>query len=215
MTSPGARVVKAKKVGDRWELEDEDLLEVIELLKRGGLVAYPTETLYGLGVDPYDEEAVERLYRVKRRPRGEPTAILVSGLEEAQRLAHFSELALRIWQAFMPGPLTVILRAKPEAPPFLVSEEGFLGLRMPNHDVPLTISREFGPLTTSSANIHGGPSPVVLEEARSQLGEEVDLYIEAGPCLYGKASTVLDLTQDRGMIKREGALEGRELERYG
>ncbi len=214
MSSRG-RVVAARKVKGRWQLEEQDLVHTIELLKRGGLVVYPTDTLYGLGVDPYDEEAVERLYRVKRRPRGDPVAILVADLGEAQRLAQFSTRALTLWKAFMPGPLTLILPAKPEAPPFLISEQGALGVRMPKHDVPLALAQEFGPITTTSANLHQAPPPITLEEARSQLEEDVDLYIDAGPCSLGKQSTVLDMTQERGIIMREGALAREELERYG
>lgn len=215
MNSQTARVVRARMVDGRWELEERDLMEAIEVLKSGGLVVYPTETLYGLGVDPYDEEAINRLYKVKQRPRGDPVAVLVSGLEEAERIAHFSHQALKIWEAFMPGPLTLILKAKPEAPSFVVTRKGALGLRMPKHDVPLNLALEFGPITTSSANIHHGLSPRTLTEALSQLGGQVALYIDAGPCPLGEESTVLDLTLDRAMIKREGVLAREELERYG
>lgn len=208
-------MLKARFVNDDWELGEEDLVRVVEALKSGGLVVYPTETLYGLAADPYDEEAVDRLFRTKRRPRGEPVSVALPGLEEAQSLAHFSPLALNVWAAFMPGPLTLILRAMPEAPPYVLTEEGNIGLRMPRHPVALTIAREFGPITASSANVHGQPPPKTIEEARSQLADEVDLYVDAGPCPVGRGSTVVDLTGDRPIVKREGAVPREELERYG
>jgi L-threonylcarbamoyladenylate synthase len=209
------KVVRARRVDEHWELEEEDLIEVIEILKAGGLVVYPTDTLYGLGADPYDPQSVERLYRVKRRPKGEPVSIVVSGLEEAQRLAHFSDPAIQLWRSFMPGPLTLILEAKPEAPPYPITRDGALGLRMPDHDIPLLLAREFGPLTATSANLHGRSPPATVEEARSQLGEEVDLYIDAGPCPLGEESTVVEVRAGRATIKREGALKRRELEGHG
>ncbi|MFQ5837955.1 MAG: L-threonylcarbamoyladenylate synthase [Thermoplasmata archaeon] len=215
MSSPHVRIVKARKMDEGWELEEEDIIEAVEVLKRGGLVVYPTDTLYGLGVDPYDGRAVERLYRVKQRPHGEPVSIIVSGLEEAQRVARLSQKALEVWRSFMPGPLTLILEATPEAPPGPISKDGVLGVRMPGHDVPLILAREFGPLTATSANLHGQAPPRTVEESMSQLGTEATLYVDAGPCPLGVESTVLDLTRDQTTIKREGALDRKELERYG
>ncbi len=115
----------------------------------------------------------------------------------------------------MPGPLTLILRAKAEAPPPPVTKEGALGLRMPRHDVPLLLGQEFGPFTATSANLHGGPPPRTFGEAYSQLGGEVDLLIDAGTCPLGRESTVLELIGDQPTIKREGALAREELERHG
>jgi L-threonylcarbamoyladenylate synthase len=209
------RVVRAKRLRDGWNLAEADLIEVIEVLKGGGLLVYPTDTLYGLGADPYDSEAVDRLYRVKSRPKGEPVSVAVSSLEEARRLARFSERALEMWRSFMPGPLTLILEATPQAPPYPITKDGALGLRMPRHDIPLLLAREFGPITATSANIHGRPAPRTVEEARSQLGKEVRLYIDAGPCYIGVGSTVVDLTSGQATIKREGALKKGELEGRG
>lgn len=209
------KVLRARRIDEGWSLDEEDLIEVIETLKRGGLVAYPTDTIYGLGADPYDPKAMDSLYAVKRRPKGEPVSVIVSGLEEARRMAHFSEVALRLWRTFMPGPLTLILEAKPEAPPYPVTKGGALGIRMPRHDIPLLLAGEFGPITATSANIHGRPSPKTVEEARSQLRGEVDLYIDAGPSPIGVESTIVDVREGRATIKREGALKGEELEGHG
>lgn len=209
------RRLQAREGSSGWALQEGELVEVVEALKGGGLVVYPTDTLYGLGADPYDGAAMDRLYRVKGRPPGEPVALVVASLEEARRLAHLSPAALRLWEAFLPGPVTLILRATPEAPPRAVTGEGGVGLRMPDHGIPLAVAREFGPFTATSANRHGRPSPRTREEAEAQLGDEVDLYVDAGPSPIGRGSTVVDLTGERATVKREGAVARDELERHG
>ena len=215
MTQDTPRVTKAHRVGDRWVLHPEELMEAVDLLKGGCLVVYPTDTLYGLGADPYDAEAVRRLYRVKRRPRTEPMSLVVGDREEAERLAYLLEPGRRLWKAFLPGPLTLLLPAKPEAPPPPVTHEGVVGLRCPKQAIPRALAAEFGPITTTSANRHGAPAPVRVEEAVGQLGIDVDLYIDAGPSPYGVPSTIVDLSRDPPTVKREGALTRKELNLHG
>ncbi|MFQ5919612.1 MAG: L-threonylcarbamoyladenylate synthase [Thermoplasmata archaeon] len=215
MTPDTPKVTQAHRVDHRWVLHPEELMEAVDLLKGGGLVVYPTETLYGLGADPYDSAAVERLYRVKGRPRTEPMALVVGDMEEARRLAHLLEPGRRLWEAFLPGPLTLLLPAKPEAPPPPVTREGIVGLRCPRRAIPRALASEFGPITTTSANRHGASAPVRVEEAVAQLGAGVDLYIDAGPSAYGLPSTIVDLSQDPPTIKREGALTREELNLHG
>jgi L-threonylcarbamoyladenylate synthase len=213
--TPTPKVTKAHRVDDRWVLHPKELMEAVDLLKGGGLVVYPTDTLYGLGADPYDNAAMDRLYRVKRRPWTEPMSLVVGDIEEAGRLAHLLESGRRLWKAFLPGPLTLLLPAKPEAPPPPVTRDGIVGLRYPEHPIPRAIAAEFGPVTTTSANRHGAPAPVRAEEAMTQLGTDVDLYIDAGPSPYGLPSTIVDLSRDPPTIKREGALTREELNLHG
>lgn len=215
MISGDPRVVKAQRVGQDWLLGEEELTEAVEMLKGGSLVVYPTDTLYGLGADPYDEGAVRRLYRVKRRPWTEPVSLVVAGFEEARRLAHLTEPGRRLWKTFLPGPLTLLLPAKPEAPPPPVTRAGVIGLRCPAHPISHALTEEFGPLTTTSANRHGAQSPRRAEEAMTQLGADADLYIDAGPAPLGRSSTIVDLCQDPPTIKREGALTREELNLHG
>lgn len=215
MTPRTGRVRKARRVEGSWSLVKDDLADAIKILQRGGLVVYPTETLYGLGADPGNAEAVDRMYRAKGRGTRDPVAIGVSSLDEAKGLAHFTTRDLRIWEAFMPGPLTMILRAKPLAPTPVVSERGALGIRMPRHEVAVVLLREFGPMTATSANLHGAPSPQTVVEAMAQMGNKVGMYIDCGPCPIGQGSTVVDLTGERLTVKREGAIGRDELERYG
>ncbi len=215
MTSPSGRVRKARRVNGSWSLVEGDLADAIGILQRGGLVVYPTDTLYGLGADPNNAEAVDRMYRAKRKEARDPVAIAVSSLEEAKGLAHFRPRDLKIWEAFMPGPLTVILRARPVAPASVVSERGALGIRMPRHEVALMLLKEFGPLTATSANLHGALPPQTVVEAMAQMGNKVGMYIDGGPCPIGEGSTVVDLTGKRITVKREGRIGRDELERYG
>ncbi len=207
--------MKARKFGPSGKMDDDDLAMAVGVLKRGGLIVYPTETLYGLGADPYSPEAVTRMFAAKGKGASDPVAIGVPDLDEAQNLAHFTPRDLKIWRAFMPGPLTVILRARSKAPISVVTEQGALGLRMPHHDVALALLREFGPITATSANLHGQPPARTAQEALDQLGDTVDLYIDAGPCPIGRGSTVIDLTGERITVIREGAVGTEELERYG
>ncbi len=215
MTRRVGRLVKARTVGSSWMLSGSDLADAVGVLQSDGLVVYPTETLYGLGANPYSEGAVERMFEVKKKRSRAPVAIAVSGLDEARHIASFAPRDLRIWKAFMPGPLTMILRARSAAPRSVVSGKGSLGLRMPQHDVALTLAREFGPITATSANLHRAPPARTVDEAISQLGNRVDLYIDAGSCPVGQGSTVVDLTSERITIKRKGAVGIEELERHG
>jgi L-threonylcarbamoyladenylate synthase len=111
----------------------------------------------------------------------------------------------------MPGPLTLLLPAGPEAPLAPVVREDVVGLRCPDHGVPLRLAKEFGPLTATSANLHGAPGPRTVDDARRQVGRDATLYIDAGPCPLGQGSTVVDLTTSPPTVKREGALPVTEL----
>lgn len=215
MTPPTGRLRKALMVGGSWQLAKDDLADAVAILQRGSLLVYPTETLYGLGADPDNPEAVNRMYGAKGRGAREPVAVAVSSLVEARSLAHFTPRDLKIWRAFMPGPLTMVLKAKPPAPSSVVSERGALGVRMPRHEVALALLREFGPMTATSANLHGAPPPQTVIEAVTQLGNKVAMYIDGGPCPIGQGSTVVDLTGKRITVKREGAVGREELERHG
>lgn len=214
MSAPPPRVVPQPE-GDRWVLRADDLAHALRVLRDDGLVVYPTDTLYGLGADPHREGALARLRRVKRRAEPAPLSVAVGSLEAARALARFSDRALEVWQTYLPGPLTLLLPATSAAPRACLSPEGTIGLRMPKHDVALQLARAYGPITATSANRHGAPPPRTAGAARAQLGGEVDLYIDAGPCPLGQPSTVVDLSGGRLTIKREGAIRREELSRDG
>ncbi len=187
-------------------LNDENLKLAASIVKNNGLIIYPTETVYGLGANPFSEEAVKKVFDVKRR-KDKPIPIIVSGLDEALKLAYFSEKALKLAKKFWPGPLTLVLPRKPLTPDFLGSKE-LVGIRIPNNLSTLKLVKFCGGfLTGTSANISGQPAPTTAEEAEKQIGKHVDLIIDGGKTFYGLSSTVVDASTDKIKILRLGPIK--------
>ncbi len=175
----------------------EQVEPAARIVAQGGLVVYPTDTVYGLGTNPLDEEAVRRLFQAKRRPPGKPVPILVSSLRAAERIAVLSDVARRLAERFWPGPLTIVVPARPGLPCVVTGCTGRVGVRMPAHDVALElIEASGGVLVGTSANISGRPSPRTAEEAIRELGDRVDVVIDAGPTPGGVPSTVVQVEED-------------------
>jgi L-threonylcarbamoyladenylate synthase len=193
---------------------DLSLTEAVDCLRRGGLVAYPTDTLYGLGAAAGDDEAVRRLFQAKNRPLDNPLPILVASIEAAQEIAQMEpSLALRLASHFWPGELTLVLPREPGFHSLALAGGDTVAVRVPNHRVPLALIRELGqPLTGTSANIAGGPPSLTAAEVAEQLGERIDIIIDGGRCPGGIESTVLDLTGESPRLLREGAISRAELE---
>ncbi|MEM3737142.1 MAG: L-threonylcarbamoyladenylate synthase [Candidatus Bathyarchaeia archaeon] len=192
-------------------VSEESLERAAGVVRGGGLVIYPTDTVYGLGCNPFDEPAVTRLLKVKGRV-DKPLPILVGSLEDAAELAELSTVAYKVVERYWPGALTLVVRAKVKLPGIKL---GSVGLRMPGHRVALKLIRLCGgSLVGTSANISGMPSPLTAEEAASQLGDKVDLIIDGGRTSLGLSSTVLDLTGDRPKVLRAGPVAPAELLRF-
>src|SRR5712671_272208 len=174
------------------------------LLRAGRLVAFPTETVYGLGANALDAEAVARIYAVKRRPATSPLIVHVASIEMAQSLvANWTEIADRLARRFWPGPLTLVLEkkldkqgAKPSTIPDIVTANlSTVGLRMPAHPIAHALIQAAGvPIAAPSANRFTELSPTTAEHVRCSLGPEIDLILDGGPCEVGIESTVLSLT---------------------
>ena len=205
------RTIKARTKAGHWALSRDEYEAVCEALDAGRLIVYPTDTLYGLGCDPFEVPAVERMFEVKRRPAAQPVALALTTPDQIPKYAHVTPVAQRVIGKHMPGPVTILLRATKDAPVPLVSAVGLLGVRVPDHTVAQAITKAFGPITTTSANLHGGPSPATCEEARAQLGETVDLYIDCGPTRYGKESTIVNASGESLNVIREGVLRREDL----
>jgi L-threonylcarbamoyladenylate synthase len=186
----------------------------VECLRQGGLVAFPTDTLYGLAADAASDEAVHRLFRAKRRAPDAPLPILVASHEEAARLAKaMPPLALKLGHLFWPGPLTMVLERSPAFHSLALGGGDSLALRVPDHAVPLRLLRGLGrPITGTSANKTGQAAPRTATEVVDQLDDDVDVVIDGGPCPLGVESTVIDLTEDPPRLLREGAVSREELE---
>jgi L-threonylcarbamoyladenylate synthase len=188
------------------------------LLRGGRLVAFPTETVYGLGANALDAEAVARIYTVKRRPATSPLIVHVASIEMAQSLvANWPEIADRLARRFWPGPLTLVLEKHLEKPlvvPAIVTAGlPTVGLRMPAHPVALALIRAAGvPLAAPSANRFTELSPTTADHVRRGLGSDVDYILDGGLCSVGIESTVLSLADPRPTLLRPGGISRPELE---
>jgi len=179
-----------------------------ELLRAANLVAYPTETFYGLAADPRNPAAVERIFAAKGRP--ERMALpLIAGNRAAVRLCigDIPDIAERLAAAFWPGALTLVLTASPDLPPRLLGGGRTVGIRISPHPVASALAIAFGaPIVATSANRSGQPAPMTALEVQEALGNEVSLILDGGPARGGHASTVLDLTTDPPRVVRSGAV---------
>jgi len=188
--------------------EDEKIEEVVRLIEKGGTVAFPTDTVYGLGVDAANREAVNRLYQIKKRPSKKTLVLFIA---EKNKILYFAQnvslKAQRLIREFWPGPLTLIFKASSPCPPALISEEGKIGIRFPAHPIPQEIIKK-GKflLATTSANISGERSPSGPNEISKTLKERVDLLIDGGKVPLGKESTVVDVTGPFPRFIRKGYL---------
>ncbi len=188
------------------------IAEAAATIRAGGLVVYPTETVYGLGTDACSDEAVAKVFTAKVRPIEDPISVAVNSLEMARQFTQLTPKAEVIFKKFLPGPLTVILEAKPSISKLLTAGTGKVGVRVPDHPVALKLL-DFvgGPITSTSANITGKPAPTTVREALDQIGKSVDLALDAGKCKLGVPSTVVDLTKEPFEVLREGPITKEEI----
>jgi L-threonylcarbamoyladenylate synthase len=173
-------------------------MEVVELaakiIKEGGLVVYPTDTLYGLGADALNGEAVGKVFEAKERPADAPLSVAVSDMEMMGRVAKLNEWTARVVEAVIPRPVTFLLPKRKRLPVTLTGGTDVVGVRVPNHMFALTLVGKTGPITTTSANLHDGHDPRTIRSSIRQLGDAVDLYVDCGRTVFGRGSTILDLT---------------------
>lgn len=182
--------------------------KAVELIRTGGLVAYPTDTVYGLGTSIFQEGGVRRIFEVKGRPTNEPLPVLVADVAQAEELAMVSSVARDLMNRFWPGPLTIVLPRTNRAPEMVCGGGRSIALRMPNHPIPLRIIQEAGvPIVGTSANSHRAPNPVTATQVATDIGDRVDLILDGGRTPYGIPSTVVDLTEPAPRIVRVGALD--------
>ena len=175
-------------------------------LAAGGAVVLPTETVYGLFAQALNEEAVERVYELKRRPRDKALNLNVASLEEIYAFSKNQPCYLeQLYQAFLPGPLTIILQANDRVPAWINSAMETVGFRIPNHPVTLDLIRKYGPLIGPSANLSGKASGTSFQQIMMDFQEEVS-GVEEDAALTGKDSTILDLSGEKALILRQGAI---------
>jgi L-threonylcarbamoyladenylate synthase len=190
-----------------------DILEAVEVLRQGGLVAFPTETVYGLGADATNSRAVGRIFDVKGRPRNHPVIV---HLAEATAIKEWAaEIPADAWalaETFWPGPLTLILPRSNRVPDAVTGGTGTVGLRVPDQALALELLEAFGgAIAAPSANRFGRVSPTTAAHVRADLGTDVDLILDGGACAVGVESTIVDLSQGRPRVLRLGGLSVEEL----
>lgn len=189
--------------------------QAIALLRSGGLVAFPTETVYGLGADATNSDAVRSIFAAKGRPSTNPLICHVANASVARRYArNWPRAAEVLAGALWPGPLTIVLPKNPIIVDEATAGLDSVGLRAPNHPLALELLKQFdGPLAGPSANRSNHISPTTAEHVRQELGDRVDLILDGGPCTVGIESTVLDLTHDQPRILRPGAISREQIEK--
>ncbi len=199
-----------------FPLDSQQQLERgISILKRGGIVAFPTDTVYGLGAGVSIRRAVERVYAVKERPRNMPLPLLLADTSQIAKVAYpVPPIAWLLIHNFLPGALTIVLHKASSVSDIITGGGVTVALRIPAHPIPVALARGLGtPIVGTSANLSGRPSPLIADEVYSQFGNKIDLVIDGGRCPGGKESTVVDVTGETPVVLREGAISREELER--
>lgn len=195
--------------------EPEKIEYIVRCLRRGSVVALPTDTFYGLAVDPVNLHAVDQIYVMKMRVRHKPLSLLLSDIAQAYEVArglgpHFDRLTERFW----PGPLTLIVRAGTRLPLRVTANTGNVALRVPDSEIPRAVVRTLGlPVTATSANVFGAPECTHAVGVRDQLGDRIPLIVDGGPTARSQHTTIVDLSGAQGgwQILREGAIPTHEI----
>jgi tRNA threonylcarbamoyl adenosine modification protein (Sua5/YciO/YrdC/YwlC family) len=177
-------------------------------VKGGRLIVMPTDTVYGIGADAFDNDAVAALLAAKHRGPDYPTPVVVGSWDTVTGLVRDADARMKaLVEAFWPGGLTIVTHQAPSLPWNLGDTRGTVALRMPLHPVAIELLQQTGPMALSSANVHGQPSALSAAQAREQLGDSVSVYLDGGPATIGTSSTIIDLSGHRPRILRQGAIE--------
>ena len=193
---------------------EEDIAKAGEIVADGGLVAFPTETVYGLGADAFDPEAVASIYAVKGRPSDNPSIVHIADREQLSMLTpEITPMMERVMDAFWPGPVTMICQKTYEVPYVTTGGLDSVGIRMPSNEVARALIRAAGcPIAAPSANLSGKPSPTSAEHVKDDFDGKIGAIIDGGPCEIGIESTVIDMTGDVPMILRPGIMTQEDFE---
>ena len=190
------------------KLDYKELKIPAKIIKEGGIVIFPTETVYGIGTNGLDKEAIKRLYEVKQRPLNKPISLLVSNIKMVEQVAkNISKLEYKIMQNFFPGPLTIILEKKDIVPDILTANTNTVGIRMPSGEIARKLIEYAGvPIATPSANISGKPSGTNIKDIQKDFAGKVDCFIDNGESKLGIPSTIIRVINDEVHILRQGSI---------
>ena len=193
---------------DANRFQDEDLLPAVSAIRAGGIVAFPTDTLYGLGADPRSSSAVSRLFLSKQRPLDRPIPLVAASIEQVRdSVGTLTPLGQRLAVQFWPGPLTLIIPAAAGLCRDIHLGTGKVAVRVPDHAVARALARAVGhALTSTSANVSGGEAPATPDDVAAALGDAIDVLLDAGPAPGGPPSTIVDVTGHEPVLVRAGAI---------
>lgn len=188
---------------------EDNIRKAAELVKQGGLVIYPTDTVYGLGCDPFNKEAIQKVHSTKRRQQN-PLPILGDTIENLSKISKISDEALDIIRKIWPGPITFILPKK-DLPDLITAGLNTVGVRIPNNRISLRLIDLCGGLLVgTSANLSGERSPLTANQAYDQIGDKVDIVLDGGATEFGRESTVIKLINGKIEVLREGAINSED-----
>ena len=195
-------------------MNNSEIAKAVAILRRGGLVAFPTETVYGLGADARNPEALRKLYAIKGRPAGHPVIVHLADVSQlAQWARDVPRAAAKLAARFWPGPLTLILRRAPGVSDAVTGGQDTVGLRIPSHPVAHALLTEFGSgVAAPSANRFGRVSATTLQHVKQEFGDGLDLVLEGGPSEIGIESTIIAVTGERPVLLRPGRISAHEIE---
>lgn len=192
------------------EPTEKNLIRAGEMIKAGELVAFPTETVYGLGADGLNKSAREKIYSAKGRPSEKPLTLHVANLEQVEKIAKISAAAEKLFEKFCPGPLTIILPKAENVPDFAAKKT--VGIRFPDNEVALKLIKISDcPIAAPSANISGQAPPKTAQDVIKNLGGKIPIILDGGECKFGVSSTIIDLSGEEPKFLRVGAISPEEI----
>ena len=200
----------------RNEIDDKKLQEVANIIRQGGIVVFPTETVYGIGTNGLDSKSISKLYHVKQRPLNKPISLLVSSLEMVKAVTeNISDIEYKLMEAFFPGPLTIILKKNKLVPNNLTNNTDTVGIRLPDNIIARKLIEYANvPIATPSANISGKPSGINIQDIIKDFADKVDYYIDGGPSKLGIGSTIVKIEDNKPLILREGSISKEQINKY-
>jgi L-threonylcarbamoyladenylate synthase len=195
-------------------LLQQEIEKGVKILQNGGVIAFPTDTVYGLGADAFNAMAVEKIYEIKKRPKHRQFPLLIADVERLTSLTEsIPGIAWFLARQFWPGGLTLVLSKAASLPAYLAIEST-IAVRIPNHHVCLALIQNLGnPIIGTSANISGQPAALTAEEVEQQLGGKIDFIINGGKCPGGKESTIVDVARESPIILRQGIIPSAEIDK--
>jgi L-threonylcarbamoyladenylate synthase len=193
------------------DMKKLDISKAIKALRNGQVIVYPTDTLYGLGADIFNDDAVEKIFKIKKREKTNPIPVAVANIKELEKIAFIDDMSRCLIKTFLPGKLTIVLKKKNIVSDHVTGGLNKVAVRIPNNKIALYLLSKFGPLTATSANIHDKKPPVNIDDIAMQLNiSDIAVCLDNGR-LDGVPSTIVDLTEKPFKIKRLGAISEKEI----